>query len=197
MRRTQILAIALILSITPLIAQTKEPAVEIQTARATPAEIQTKLALQALLRKYDLAKYTFTNQVVIEQGAMNHSFPVITLNVRFRDSPDALLSSYVHEQLHWYLRDHDPQRLAAIDQLRRLYPDAPTAYPEGGGTPVSTYGHLVVCYLEMQADRQLLGEKRTKAVIEQIPWYTWVWKTVVKDESTIAGVVNAEHLELP
>ena len=78
----------------------------------------------------------------------------------------------------------------------RIYPDAPTAYPEGGGTPVSTYGHLIVCYLEMQADRQLLGEKRTKAVIQEIPWYTWIWKTVVKDESTIAGVVDANKLEI-
>ncbi len=48
----------------------------------------------------------------------------------------------------------------------------------------------------MQADRQLLGEKRTKAVIQEIPWYTWIWKTVVKDESTIAGVVDANKLEI-
>jgi len=192
MRTPPLLLLLPLLCITLLSGQTSSTAgqaIEISTAHGTAAEMQTRLELQALLRKYDLARYTFTRQVVIEQGAMNHSFPVITLNVRFRNSPDALLSSYVHEQLHWYLRDHDSERLAAIRELEEKYPDAPTAYPAGGGTPVSTYGHLIVCYLEMQADRQLLGEKRTRAVIEEIPWYTWIWKTVVNDESTIAGVV--------
>jgi hypothetical protein len=171
--------------------------IEIQTARGTPAEIQTKLELQSLLRKYDLAKYTFTRQVVIEQGAMNHSFPVITLNVRFRDLPDNLLSSYVHEQIHWYLREHNEARVAAIEELERKYPDAPTAYPQGGGSKESTYGHLITCYLEMQADRRLIGEKRTKRVIQQTPWYSWIWKTVVADEPTIAAVAQAQHLEIP
>jgi hypothetical protein len=171
-------------------------AIDIQMARGTSAEVQTKLELQALLRKYDLAKYTFTNHVVIEQGAMNHSFPVITLNVRFRDLPDNLLSSYVHEQIHWYLRDHNAERVAAIEELERKYPNAPTAYPEGGGSKESTYGHLITCYLEMQADRQLIGEKRTTRVIEQTPWYSWIWKTVVSDEPVIAEVVKDHHLEM-
>ncbi len=94
-------------------------AIDIETAHGTPHELQTKALLESLLHKYDLTKYTFTDHVVIEEGAMNHSFPVITLNVRFRDSPDAQLSSYVHEQLHWYLREYDAQRLAAINALRR------------------------------------------------------------------------------
>lgn len=173
------------------------PTIDIQTARGAPEEIQTKLVLQALLRKYDVSKYISTNQVIIERGAMNHSFPVITLNVRFRDQPDVLLLSFVHEQLHWYLRDHNPQRVTAIEALQRLYPNAPTAYPEGGGNAESTYEHLIVCYLDMQAGRQLLGEKKTKKAIDQIPWYGWIWKTVLNDEATIASVVAEQHLEIP
>lgn len=172
-------------------------AIDIQLATGSAAEQQTRQALQALLRKYDLQKYTFTRQVVIEQGAMNHSFPVLTLNVRFRDVPDNLLSSYVHEQIHWYLRNHNSQRLAAIRDLEEKYPDAPTAYPAGGGSKESTYGHLVTCYLEMQADRELIGPQRTKRVIAQTPWYSWIWKTVVQDEPTIAAVVQAHDLAMP
>lgn len=178
-------------------AQDKQAqAIDIQVSGGTPAEIQTKLVLQGLIHKYDLSRYTWTNQVIIQQGAMNHSFPVITLNVRFRDQPDAL-SSYVHEQIHWFLREHNQQRLAAIDELQQKYPNAPTAYPEGGGSAESTYGHLITCYLEMQASRQLIGEKRTKKVIEEIPWYSWIWKTVVHDEAAIAAVVQENHLEIP
>jgi hypothetical protein len=171
--------------------------VVIEVTSGSPAEFQTKLALQALIHKYDLSRYTWTNKVIIQQGAMNHSFPEITLNVRFRDQPDALLSSYVHEQIHWFLREHNDQRVAAIDELQRKYPNAPTAYPEGGGSAESTYGHLITCYLEMQADRQLIGEKRTKKVIAEIPWYFWIWKTVVNDEATIAAVVQENDLEIP
>jgi hypothetical protein len=188
------------MSVSPLVGQQRAAAsantIDIQTAHGTSAETQTKMLLQSLIRKYDLSKYTFTDKVVIEQGAMNHSFPVITLNVRFRDLPDNLLSSYVHEQIHWYLRDHNEARLAAIDELEQKYPNAPTEYPAGGGSKESTYGHLITCYLEMQADRQLIGEKRTKRVIEQTPWYSWIWKTVVNDEPAIAAVVKEQHLEM-
>ena len=49
----------------------------------------------------------------------------------------------------------------------------------------------------MQADRRLLGPERTKDAIEDIPWYTWIWKTVAEYEPTIAAIVKAEHLEIP
>jgi len=74
--------------------------ISIQFAHHTPREMQTTQTLKQVLGKYDLSKYTFTREVVIEERAMNHAFPVLTLNVRFADSPDELLSSFVHEQLH-------------------------------------------------------------------------------------------------
>jgi hypothetical protein len=170
--------------------------IHIEVAHRTLDEWQEAGELKKLLLKYDLRKYTFTNQIVIERGVMNHAFPVITLNLHDLGSPDALLGSYIHEQLHWYLRFHNAQRVEAIGRLRQLFPDAPMDYPAGAGTAISTYGHLVVCYLEMQALRQLIGTKRTKSVIKHVPWYTWIWKTVLTDESTIATVVKAEHLEI-
>lgn len=47
--------------------------------------------LEQVLDSYDLSKYTFTRKVVIEEGTINHAFPVLTLNVRFARSPDELL----------------------------------------------------------------------------------------------------------
>ena len=170
--------------------------VSIQLAHHTPREMQTAQTLKQVLSKYDLSKYTFTREVVIEERAMNHAFPVLTLNARFADSPDELLSSFVHEQLHWYLRDHDFQQKAAIAELRQMYPNAPVGLPEGADTAYSTYGHLVDCYLEIRADRELIGPKRTDEVIKNKPWYTWIYKTILRDEDKIRGVVQQHNLEI-
>jgi hypothetical protein len=169
---------------------------EIQASHHSAREQQEKLQLERLLKKYDVSKYTFTRTVVIEERAMNHAFPVLTLNVRFLGSDDELLSSFLHEQLHWYLAQH---RLAMEDAVRRLkamYPHAPVGLPEGADSEYSTYGHLVDCYLEIQADRALIGPERTDRVIKNKPWYTWIYKTILQDEDKIAALVKDEQLEL-
>lgn len=170
--------------------------VSIKLAHNSPREMQTEQALRQILASYDLHKYVFTREVIIEERAMNHAFPVLTLNVRFADSPDELLSSFVHEQLHWYLRDHDFQQKAAIAELREMYPTAPVGLPEGAENAYSTYGHLVDCYLEIQADRELIGPKRTDEVIKNKPWYTWIYKTILRDEGRISAVVDEHNLRI-
>src|SRR5258708_604538 len=171
-------------------------AVEIQTAHHSPREQHEKLELEQLLKKYDVTKYTFTHTVVIEERAMNHAFPVLTLNVHFLGSDDELLSSFLHEQLHWYLAQHRPAMEDAVRQLKAMYPHAPVGLPEGADTEYSTYGHLIDCYLEIQADRALIGPERTDKVIKNKPWYTWIYKTILQDEDKIATLVKEEHLEM-
>src|SRR5579872_178716 len=139
--------------------------VSIHLAHNSPREMRTEHTLKQVLNSYDLHKYIFTREVIIEERAMNQAFPVLTLNARFADSPDELLSSFIHEQLHWYLREHHMQTEDGIAQLRRFYPRVPVGGSEGADSVYSTYGHLIDCYLEIQADRQLMGEDRTMAVI--------------------------------
>jgi hypothetical protein len=179
-----------------LVGTPSTPSVRIDVKHGTSRELKTKAELEQILAAYDLSKYTFTSKVVIEEGAIAHSFPVITLNVRFLNSDDELLSSYLHEQLHWHLQAHRNQTNAAIAQLRKLYPRVPVGPPEGAETEYSTYGHLVDCYLEIQADRQLIGPERTAAVIRNKGHYTWIYSTVVRDESRIAAIVKAEQLNI-
>ena len=173
------------------------PRIEIDLARGTPREQLAKQALEQVLASHDLSKYTFTRKVVIEQGATNHAFPILTLNPYFASSPDEMLSSYIHEQLHWHLRNLAAQQQAAITELRRLYPRVPVGLPASAENEYSTYGHLVDCYLEILADRELLGAERTDIVIHNKPWYTWIYTTVLTDEKQIAGVVNRHQLRLP
>ena len=172
------------------------PRIEIDLARGTPREQLAKQTLEQVLASHDLSKYTFTRKVVIEQGATNHAFPILTLNPYFASSPDELLSSYIHEQLHWHLRNLAAQQQAAITELRRLYPHVPVGLPASAENEYSTYGHLVDCYLETLADRELLGAERAAAVIRSKPWYTWIYTTVLAEEKQIAAVVDRHHLRV-
>lgn len=168
--------------------------VQIDVARGSERERATKARLEQVLADYDLARYTFTRQVVIEEGARNHAFPVLTLNAWFADSADDLLASYVHEQLHWHVREHQARQRDAVATLRRMYPNAPVGLPEGADTAFSTYGHLVTCYLEVQAIRELLGRERAEAVITRKRHYLWIYRRVLRDEPKIAAVVNDHRL---
>jgi len=172
--------------------------IEIKLRNDTDAERQTKVQLERLLNSYDLSKYTFTRQVVIDEHAIPHSHPVLSLHTRHLNSDDQLLSTYVHEQLHWYLAAHDKQTQAAEAELRKLYPKVPAGYPDGAQDEESTYLHLIDCYLELQADRHLMGPQRAAEVIQF--WsgdhYRWVYKTVLQDEARIAEIVKRQNLEL-
>jgi len=170
--------------------------IEIDLARGTPREQLAKQTLEQLLASHDLSKYTFTRKVVIEQGAINHAFPILTLNPYFASSPDELLSTYIHEQLHWHLRNRGAQQQAAVAELRRLYPRVPVGLPASAENEYSTYGHLVDCYLEIEADRQLLGPDRTMIAVKNKGHYTWIYDTIFRDEPKIAAVVDEHQLRI-
>ena len=86
--------------------------------------------LAALRRRHDLARYEYTSIVRIVPGGETFAYPVLTLGNRFADNEDLLLSTYLHEQMHWYLWHlGTPERdmvAPFMDELVRRYPDAPT-----------------------------------------------------------------------
>jgi hypothetical protein len=172
--------------------------IDIQLKHNTESEEKTKAQLERLLQTYDLSKWTFTDTVMIDYESIPHSHPVLTLHTRHLRSDDQLLSTYVHEQLHWWLDAKLDQTRKAEDDLRKLYPKVPVGFPEGAQDEESTYLHLIDCYLEMQADRALLGTDRTAELMKF--WagdhYRWVYRTVVADETKIAEIVNKNNLEV-
>src|SRR5216684_6083635 len=86
-------------------AGAQTPKLNIKTRHGFPMEEQRKEQMERLARQYDLKKYTITRDITIERGAMNHSHPTLTLNLRFLDNDDLALSAYLHEQGHWVLTD--------------------------------------------------------------------------------------------
>ena len=151
------------------------------------------------MKRYDLRPWTFTDDVIIDDRAIPHSHPVLTLHTRHLNHEDELLSAYVHEQLHWYFSAHQAETEAAERDLMKLYPEVPVGYPDGGNDRESTYLHLLVCLLEENADQALIGQQRTKQVMDF--WagdhYRWVYRTVLNDAPRIEAVLKAHHLDDP
>ena len=142
-----------------------------------------------------------TSQIKLGTAVVNlpHSHPVVTLNTRYVDDDTAQLATFVHEQLHWFLTDHVERAKtnAALTELRVLYPAVPTALPEGAMGERSTYLHLIVCHLELQALTALLGEQSARQQLERWTHYTWVYRTVLTDTERIEGVLRRHGIVVP
>jgi hypothetical protein len=172
---------------------------DITTAHTIDNELKTKAALEALERKYDLRPWTFTRIIMIDESAIPHSHPVLTIHTRHLGDDDALLSTYLHEELHWFLEKHKAETEAAELALMKRYPSVPVGYPDGANDRESTYLHLIDCDLEFHADEALLGIERARRVMEY--WatdhYRWVYKTVLTDRKAIDAILKAHGLNQP
>jgi hypothetical protein len=182
-------AIALLAS--ALSAET--PKLNIRTKNGSPAEEQRKQQMERLARQDDLSKYTITRDIIIERGAINHSSPVLTLNLRFLDNDDLALSAYVHEQGHWYVMErHRSGNPQLFEDLQRTFPNLDYRVPGGDGELRSSYFHIAVCMLEWQAMQELVGPDRAHKVIEwkQKDHYTAIYAILLNHREQVESVLN-------
>jgi hypothetical protein len=169
------------------------PKLNIRTKHGYPMEEQRKAQMERLAKQYDLKKYTVTRDIVIERGAMNHSSPVLTLNLRFLDNDDLALSAYVHEQGHWVLMErHRADNPVLFEDLQRTFPNMEIRVPDGDGELRSSYFHIAVCMLEWQAMEDLVGSERARKVIEwkQGDHYKAIYSTVLNHREQVEGVLG-------
>ena len=171
--------------------------VEIRLASGTALEQRGREQLERILSKWDLSRWLFTRTVQIQSRVIPHSHPVLTLNTQYVDDPtDARqLSTFVHEQLHWFLADDRPN--AAITELEQVYPNVPESLPEGANGRRSTYLHLLVCLLEFDAVRELLGEETARKLLGGFTHYTWVYREVLERPERIRKVLRAHGFDAP
>lgn len=170
------------LSSSPLAAQGAQPGLEITFERNSEAERATADQLRRILQKYDVDQWIYTRRVHIDERAIPHSHPVLTLHTRQRGDDLALLATFLHEQFHW-LEEGNEHFREAMRLYGAKYPDAPPRGPEGGRDLESTYRHLLVCDLEFQAMSHLVGEDRAREVLSANRYYTWIYERVLHDPS--------------
>jgi len=85
------------------------------------SERDTRDQLDRLLHKYDLSKWFYTKEIAIDDEAIPHSDPVLTLHTRHLKDDDLLLSTFVHEQMHRFLalsRQEDFDQVPPICRAR-------------------------------------------------------------------------------
>src|SRR6266480_6357957 len=115
--------LVLIMLLVSVCVSAKTPKLNITLKHDSAGEQKRKEQIERLADKYDLAKYTITRDIVVDQQAMNHSAPILTQNLRFLDNDDRALSAYVHEQAHWLMMEHHRGQVREmLHELIRLYP---------------------------------------------------------------------------
>ncbi len=159
-------------------------------ATGSVAERAAQQDLRALCAAHPLDLYTLTRVVRIEQGAVPHSHPILTLNTRYRGEPDRLLATYLHEQMHWKVKAADGPALVAAVQA--AFPELPTEPLLGARDRTSTFLHVAVCYGEVQALRDLLGRDRAERAIEAAAAerYRALYELAIRRAAEVARVLH-------
>lgn len=189
--------IVMILSLWLAAGSAAPQALDIRTANRTELEQRGVEQLRRILDTWEIDRWVFVDDVRIETGVIPHSHPVLTLSTRTVDdrADEAQLATFLHENFHWFVLEDQPALAAAVAEHRELFPDAPGRAGGGARDPRSTYLHLVVCDLELQALTQLLGEARAREIIGGWNHYPWVYERVLSDPRI--HEINARHGLVP
>ena len=176
-------------------SMSQSPTVKFGTKNGSKYEVGIVERMKSLLNEHDLSKWIFTDTVLVEDHVIPHSHPVLTLSTR-RMSNDDLLSTFIHEQIHWHGEAKDKEVRDAMKDLKTFYPEVPVGRPDGARDEFSTYLHLIVCYLEYKGMVELVGKERAVAVMESMNHYKWIYRQVLDYTDRIAGIVKKHDLDL-
>jgi hypothetical protein len=149
--------------------------------------------------KYDLTPWLFTRAVVIDDDATPHSHPVLTLHTRHLRDDLLLLSTFIHEQSHWYLTEHQVDVDAAVLELRAIAPGLPVGFPDGAQSETSSYEHLIVIALEERGLKRLVGELAAHEVMDfwATDHYRTLYRVVLEKRAEVWRVIRAHRLASP
>ena len=179
-------------------ARAEAPVLHINLVHSDKQEEETKQQLLRLLAAHDVSRYIFTDKINIESGlrVIPHSHPILTLSTKRLKDDELLLSTFLHEQLHWYLDQKVDQTKEAVAELRALFPKLPVGFPEGADTEESSYEHLLVCRMEYQADVETFGTLRARQIIEfwASDHYTRIYQAVLNEGDKIDAVLRKYKL---
>src|SRR5688572_12373974 len=116
----------------------------------TTAEQQTRAQIQRLAREYDLTPFIFTRSIVVDETTIPHSHPVLTLHTRHLKDDELLLSTFVHEQAHWWTtaQKNFTGMNSAVTELRSMLPKVPVGAADIALHDDSNYLRLVVDYVK-------------------------------------------------
>jgi hypothetical protein len=146
---------------------------------------------------FDLVRFEYCKQVRIAPTEIPYSHPSITLNTWVHDDL-GLLSMVLHEQMHWYVTWYShartPQWRSLFEQLRERYPSVPAGEAGGGNDEFSTYLHLLVNWLEIEAVSQFIDRDRVLNHVRALQFYRWIYQTVTDDWEALGALYREQGL---
>lgn len=169
---------------------------KIGTEHRSPTELAAKAQLVRIIKNNSIAKWIFTDTVTIDETAIPHSHPTLTLNTRYLKDDAAQLATLLHEQFHWMLARYPKQLEVAMQRFESIYPDMPENLPKGSRGKNSGYLHLAVCYLELEAMKSIVGNTKARQVLQSWKHYTWIYGKVLNDPR-VATVNEESGIRLP
>ena len=192
MRHIWLIFIVFYIFSTPLFAASRD--FDIRLRHDSPRELAAERQLRRLLDAYDVSPYVATYSVMIDETAAPHSHPMLTLNSYFLNDDASALSTFIHEQMHWFELFMGPQVEAAIKDLKQMYPDMPSRGRGGGRDARGTFIHLIVGSQELHATATFFGKEEARRVIADKTWYRWVYKEVLNNEAALLAVLEKHGL---
>ncbi len=172
----------------------------LELASGSEAEEEVRQRLVDLFERHSLVRWTFSDHVVVAEGATPHSHPVITLTTGYPHDA-ALLASYVHEQLHWWSMACPGAAAGRDDRvfdiLRQRYATLPIKPPEGCGSKRSNLIHLHVCWLEVEALAELFGREWAKKRAQHVPFYRSIYRIVLEKRDELRNLFVPAGMGLP
>lgn len=169
--------------------------IDLSTAQAGAERIIE--CIKRLREQHNIRQFEYTDHLRVAPNEFPHSHPVLTLNTRLFN-PEEILCEYLHEQMHWYEERIGCARAESplLAELKRRYPQAPIGFPEGANDEYSTYLHLLVNWLEIEAASQFISRERAEEIARQKHYYRWMYRTVLADWQSLEGLFR-EHKVVP
>lgn len=105
------------------------------------------------------------------------------------------MATYLHEQMHWFVSSHPRALAEALKDLRQMYPNVEVGAANGGASDEkSTYLHLLICFLELDALSRIIGTPSARTLISKKPYYRWIYKAVLADFDSLKHVASDHSL---
>lgn len=169
-------------------------------SKDVPREREAFEKLKNVFAVHDLAPWIFTRNVLITTRGIPHSHPILTLTTEDEYFEDDLrqLSAFVHEQIHWFEEKEENEAAVrrAIEKLKARYPEVPVGGGQGARSEYSTYLHLLVNWLTLDAMTELAGEREARRILSTQDHYRWINARVLEDTDAIGAVLAEEGLLL-
>ena len=148
----------------------------------------TRQNLEQLLGVYKLSPVIYTEDVVIQSGVVPRSHPVLTINTRYAENPQKILSVFVHEQFHWWTEKNKARSQKAAQELTKLYPEQDKAQLE----------HILICFLEYEALMYFLSKHEAEIILRDFILeniHPWIYAQVMANYPELNKVILRNELK--